>query len=114
MRQMRESGKTYQEIADHYGVSRQCIQQHLGTYSPNKFIASSIRPVIYEGLREWMLKNKVGYTEMIRRIGKTMTMPPVKKCMREKLTGRIRLSISDVDDILRVTGLTYEEAFRRA
>ena len=99
--EMRLRGKTLQEIADHYGCSRQNVHQVLGTIvtDPNK------TSCIYAGLTEWMRVNGCTKKDMAIRIG----MPVAT--LGYNLRGINSMKIDTVFKILKLTGLTFEEAF---
>lgn len=107
---LREQGMTYQQIADHFGISYQAVAQTLAKYNPNKFCFVRPSGCVYTGLRNWMNKNKVGISEFVRRCG-------VENCYCNKnrmvgyLSGKTDPPKRTIDKILAVTGLTYEEAF---
>ena len=64
---MRESGMTYESIAQQFGVSRQAVFDAIKKKSkPYKISPSS---VIYSGLRTWMSKNRVSVSKMERETG---------------------------------------------
>lgn len=99
---MREEGKTYREIAEAMGVTRQRALQMV-RYTPGNYLhVAALQDVPYEGLREWMLENEVGITELGRRCGCGVDRA-VKGGGCQKYT---------IDAILRVTGMDYETCFK--
>lgn len=106
----RDKGLTYQQIADKYGVTRQNVGIACAKYNPNKFRFQSEDKVIYPNLRNWMNTNKVGVSELLRR----MRMSPGTgnhSMMRAVLRGKSNPRKALVDTLLSVTGMTYEELF---
>lgn len=95
----RNTGMTYQQIADRFGVSKQnvhcCVKKHGG--------AINVRSdaVVFPGLRRWMEANHVRIAELERRSG--------VKLRRELRVGR--LNSAKINAVLGATGLSYEEAF---
>ena len=107
IRKMHDSGLTYDEIGHIFGISRQAVHQ-LANRRINKgdyFNESTTGRIKYDGLRNWMLENRVGLTELTRRCGHTK--------LYASLIGNSEPSKSAIDAILEVTGLTYEECFKK-
>jgi transposase len=107
---LRKQGLTNKEIAEKLGLSRQTVGQILATYNPSYFRHFDEKGCIYKGLREWLNKNKVSRTELIRRTG---YLPHTTKIERLSLClkGEVEFKKCEIDDILAITGLTYEQAF---
>jgi hypothetical protein len=98
---LRAAGKTYAEIGEKLGVTRQRAKQ-LEQYTPGDYLhVYALWAIPYKGLREWMLANRVSISELGRRCG-----IGVERAVRgggcQKYT---------IDAILRVTGLDYETCF---
>lgn len=68
-----------------------------------RFRESSVSKVKYTGLRKWMIKNRINIAELERQCRCRLMQCLVKEFEPRKST---------IDDILRVTGLTYEECFK--
>lgn len=111
MREMHESGMTYQAIADEFGVTQQRVHQIIGSRNVAHFNYVTKDRCIFEGLRNWMNENEVCVAELTRRVYHN-GQPTNRERIRKKLMGN-QATIEFVDRILNVTGLTYEEAFRR-
>lgn len=111
MREMHESGMTYQAIADEFGITQQRVHQIIGGRNVALFNYVTKDRCIFEGLRNWMNKNEVCVAELTRRIYHN-GLPANRERVREKLMGN-KATIEFVDRILDITGLTYEEAFKR-
>ena len=99
-------GFTYQEIADRFQVSKQRIGQ-IFSMSESRY-----SKIIYPGIRSWMIENNVTVQELNRR------MRPEKRTkgnngLFEKLRGEREITPEEIERLLRVTGLTFEEAFGR-
>ena len=67
MRQMRDKGVKYRDIAAKFGVSYQYVAQVCRPYNPDKYRPISNR-CVYPNLLQWMHENKVGYGELLRRM----------------------------------------------
>ena len=100
---LREQGMTYDAIAKRYGVTRQAVQDSI---SRHKNRTTYIKPttVIFPGLRQWMTEHHV-------RVGRAGAQDGVGIFGQALSAGRI--SNQSIERILAVTGLTYEQAFRR-
>ena len=109
--QMRIDGYTYlQQIADKYGVTRQCIQQKLSVIAGN----AKPRPkgiderVVYPNLAKWMLENRIPKYKLSEMVGMTT------KCtagITMKLYGERDFSMSEIKKLLEITGQTFEYLF---
>jgi len=99
---LREQGMTYDAIAKRYGVTRQAVQDSISRQkTPPPYINPAT--VIFPGLRQWMTEHHVRVAELERRTGRHL---------RQALSAG-RISNQSIERILAVTGLTYEQAFRR-
>lgn len=103
-------GYSYGEIAKKFGCSRQNIQQIFGGLKkPRK----SINRIIYLGIKKYMEDNRIGYTELLKSMYPEELVKNSKRtCLRMKLTGESNISVQEAKRILKVTGMTFEEAFR--
>ena len=109
-RELREQGMTYQKIADELGVTKAYIAQLVSGFNPRYFRAITEEACIYPGLREWMNDNKVGRSELVRRMGKH-TWPATVSTLSYVMRGDHEPTKGTIDSILKVTGMTYEECF---
>ena len=105
----RENGLTYVEIAEKYGVSKQCVHQACGKHSPSRFRYNN--SCIYLGLRRWMNDNKISIGELLRRMDMVVHTSNYQS-IQQKLLGRTEMKMSDIDKLIEITGMTYEELFR--
>lgn len=105
---LREKGLTYREIGKLFNMSYQYIHQCVTKYNsavqlPPRSIAV-IDKVRYEGLAKWMLNNSISVNRL------------AVLCDADKLGcilyGNNEPSKKNIDAILKVTGLTYEECFK--
>ena len=110
MANMRDSGKTYQEIAEKFNISKQRVYQIIGSNGPKFFRHITATGCIYNGVRQWMNDNKVSITEMTRRLYGNYS-PVNFNRVRNKLNGSASITKKYIDKILEITGLTYEVAF---
>ena len=101
---MRLEGKTFQEIGEHFAVSKQCIQQMLP--KRRKKLEEAIQSCIYPNIARWMEEHEAGYAEIARQCGR------LPQTVGNALSGRTGPSKTLIDQILQVIGLTYEQAFK--
>lgn len=111
MRQMHEDGKTYQEIGDMFGVSRQRIFQMIGGGDVKFFRKITPSQCIYKGIRKYMNDNKVSMMEMSRKVYGN-TSPNNYQKTKGWLNGSLEIAKGRIDKLLAVTGLSYEVAFK--
>ena len=108
----RKKGLTYREIAKKYGVTYQAVACSIGKADPTRFRPYTEDQVVYPILREWLNDNKVSKKEFIRRMG---NIPGgTNMCTMDSwLKGKTYPSKQNIDLMLMVTGLAYEELFYR-
>lgn len=110
MFKMRLDGATYQEIADKYKVTRQCVEQILKMREPHRVQSTKkYEKIIFKGLKEWMMKNNISIIDIHRKISKGESPNP--HCTRLKLTGLRDFSYSEIRIIMEFSGLTFEQLF---
>ena len=113
-RELRMQGLTFEEIGKRLGVSKQRASQCCAGMNPEATAwachKEDLDSIIYEGLKKWMLENKVSVPEMMRRIGMD-TGSSCSKHFRNRLEGKTQLPISEIKKILAVTGGTFEQMF---
>lgn len=106
---MRLIGRSLQEIADHFGCSKQCISDVIFKTSDELCGIRAKRKTtckcVYPNIAKWMEENRASYADIAGGRSNEQTF-------RRFLTNRgVSTSKNVVDRILQVTGLTYEEAF---
>jgi transcriptional regulator with XRE-family HTH domain len=109
----RDSGMTYEQIAEMFGVSKQRVAQACGKYQPSKFQFITEKGCIYPNWRNWMNKNKVSKIELVRRMGYVNSPSAASVTLREYMTGKNDMRKSYIDKLLEVTGMSYEVLFYR-
>lgn len=107
---LRESGCTYEEIGKALGCSKQYIAQLIGNRNPHQFQYIKKEGCAYPRLAEWMNKNEVSRSEFVRRMGLLSLSENILRFSRI-LRGETDLKKTDIDRMLKVTGMTYEELF---
>lgn len=102
--EMSLDGATFQEIADAFGVSRQCIEQGLTRKiwrAPKKF------ECVFPVLKRWLDEQRLS----ISRFNKAAKVCKYSDSLRRKLAGDHAFTMHEIKAILAYTGLTFEEAF---
>ena len=105
-------GLTYKEIADKYGVSRQNVSIACAKMNIKRFQLHPPERIVFPDMRKWMNGNKVSVLELTRRMG-LVTAPNNVNKVRLLLKGKSNPRKSDIDKLIKITGLTYEKLFRR-
>ena len=109
---LRDQGLTYREIAARLGVSYQAVAQVCAKHGFAQFRKIQPDGCVYPGLRNWMNEHFVSRQELYRRmydgrpcIGKA---PHI---IADRLRGKSTWRMDEIDRLLDVTNLTYEELF---
>lgn len=113
VKEMRREGKTFQQIADAIGVSRQRAHQ---LYNKNEkrndyYHAWTEKRCIFHSLRDWFNIHRFNTKDILEQIGL-----PVSRSneihLRRILNGDATMKKDDIDLLIGLTGMTYEELFR--
>ena len=106
MKHLLEDDMNYSEIARKLNVSRQAVHQAVTRYKNKTFVKPTT--CVYPGLRNWMNANRVKVSAFIRLCDSSGKSD---RTIRYYLNGEKDMRKSTIDTILKVTGLTYEQAF---
>lgn len=105
---MRLDGATFQEIGDAHGITsngaRSAIMRSIGLCDKPK---KSIERIVYPAIRNWLTEHQMSKRKFSSQIGVSVAH------VTNILNGKVNPTIKIANKILSVTGLTYEEAFRR-
>ena len=101
---MRLEGASFSEIGNHFGVSKQCIQQILPVPEKSR-VEMSANSCVYKGISKWMLENGISYSKLARYSGVSTA------CIFKFLTGKGSANKTTIDKILDATQMSYEAAF---
>lgn len=101
---MAVNGMSYQEIGEHYGLTRERVRQILSGAYPVS--GRPIKNCIFPGLLCWMINNWENMKSMCSNIGLMSYQALVNK-----MRGKTEFTLSEIRAILAYTGLTFEEAF---
>ena len=110
--EMRKQGMTYREIGECFGVTYEGIRLVLAHMEPQEryFRAVTEKRCIYPGIREWMNQEKISPRRLAAMMGYS-TYTGVVRSLGDRLSGRAEIRIGDIRNILRISGMTFEEAF---
>lgn len=103
-----KTGKTYEQVAERYGISRARVGQILGKRNKCHFHALSPEQCVYPNLRKWLNENQISRAEFCRRMCGEGSKISWFSAM---LKGKGNPSKSTIDKMLEVSGMTYEELF---
>lgn len=104
---MRLEGRSLREIGDHFGVSHERIRNMLPRDDRINHPIKSVQTCIYPNIRAWMQENRCTYEKFARMIGCTGAS------LRSWMRGESSPKKSNIDKLLSMTGLSYEDAFWR-
>lgn len=102
VRRLHSKGLTYEEIGEIFGVSKQRVFEIAHSKDGDGFHVNAIVKIKYVGLRNWMLEHRVKISDLEKQCGSRM---------HKSLTGECDPSKKNIDKILAITGMTYEECF---
>lgn len=110
----RKAGMTFEEIARKHGVSRQAVECSLRKTGEkrggSKFRVFTEKTCIYPNLRRWLNENRVTQQKFALLVGRNLAASN-SSSVGTWLKGKSYPLKENIDQILLVTGLTYEELF---
>lgn len=109
-RQLRDQGLTYREIAEKCGVSKQAVHIACRAGNTSWFRPFKDESCVYPRLKDWLNANKVSGVALVSLMGDIANSHRVPKWYAI-LRGERELAKSDIDNLIKVTGMTYEELF---
>lgn len=109
----RDSGMTYEQIAEMFGVSKQRVAQVCGKYNPRYWQYIHETGCIYPNLRKWMNENKVSKVELARRMDYVNSPAAASVALKNYMTGKAVMTKAYIDKLLKATGMSYEALFDR-
>lgn len=104
---MRLNGSTFEEIAEHFNVTKQHIQHVLSCPTARQGNRNTLGKCIYTGLKRWCISSGTSLYELFDKINCFPTRNSLYKCAR----GEQLMRIDQIREILAFTGLSFEEAF---
>lgn len=111
----RKQGMRLQEIADEFGVSRQCVAQALYDHGcTDRFLRYREAECAYPEMRTWLNDNRITREAFGRIISKASSYGGGwHKACQKKLDGTLQFKQGEIDRLLAASGMTYEQLFRR-
>lgn len=102
------AGESLASLGQKYGVSRQRIAQLVGGTGDRYYTIK--RRSKYPGLDNWMVKNRITYAYLCKLMG---YKPSVASQVRvgNICQGEIDPRKKDIDKLIKISGLSYEELF---
>jgi transcriptional regulator with XRE-family HTH domain len=108
-RSERANGLTLREIAAKYGVSYQRVHQACGKQGVGHFRTN--RAVVYPNICKWINTNKITTSELVRRMDLVVHAHNIDR-IRNILLGRAEPRKHEIDKLIEITGMSYDELFR--
>lgn len=109
----RMQGLTHTEIAALFGVSHQHVAQTISQRSTSRFRPYKPSECVYDGLREWMNREKISRRDIARVLyGEPFPGGGWTNRLHNKLTGKSGWRMCEIDKLCDASGLTYEQLFR--
>ena len=110
---LRKQGLTYREIAAQLGVTYQAVAQVCAKRSDTQFRKILPDGCVYPVLRDWMNEHRVSRQELYRLMNNGE--PCIGKAphiIANRLRGESGWKMDEINKLLDITGMTYEELFR--
>jgi transcriptional regulator with XRE-family HTH domain len=112
IKQLAREGVSVLELARQFGVSRTRIYQILDEDKIALFKVTTEEQCIYPKWRNWMNENRVSKQDLLRQLG-LVNANVNRSRLRAYMTGQCYPQKHTIDDLIRITGLTFEELFYR-
>lgn len=103
---MRLEGKSFQEIANQFGVSRQNIHRILNGVC-ERTPRRSLDTVVFPEIRNYMSENRLSFNSFSNLLGISVG------AVINGLCGKNDITKNFIDRVLDTTGMTYEQAFKK-
>lgn len=114
MFEMRIRGCTLQEIGDEYGITRERVRQIMqSSISRSTSMIRGREGIIYPNISKWLKDNDVSLEEFKSALQIEQNLK-YKNATRLShiLKGKGEFSMSEIRGILKITNMTFEEAFQ--
>lgn len=110
---LREQGKTYQEIGEMYGISKQRVEKCIKDF--NDLVGDkprNIECIPYKGIYEYLKNNpKISVTSLIKEIT-NYTNITSRERIRNLFKGtNTQITIKEIKKLIEITGKPFEELF---
>jgi transposase-like protein len=97
------NGESHRAVGEKFGVSKQYVQSLIPARGIR--MEAAAESCVYPNIAEWMRENKMGFSKIARAIGMT------PQTVRHSLTGEGEPRKYLIDSMLKLTEMTYEQAF---
>ena len=111
MQELFNSGLTYREIGEVAGISKQRVFQIIGNTDRTKFRDLTKEQCVFDGLRRYLNENRISIVALTRKIYGDCGGAKYSRLKDALKSSRGLITMTKINKILSVTGLTYEEAF---
>lgn len=113
IREMYDSGMTLVQIADKLGLTKQRVHQIVRiNQGLSEFQLNKINLVLFPAIRDWMIGYKITLKAFCDAVAEEMNSEVPASCVERFLTTGSKTSIILIQSILKVTGMSFEEAFK--
>lgn len=113
IREMYDSGMTLLQIADKLGLTKQRVHQIVRKNMDfTEHQKEKINLVLFPVIRDWMIGYKVTLKAFCDAVAEEMNREVPASCVERFLTTGSKTSIGLIQSILKVTGMSFEEAFK--
>lgn len=106
------NGASFAEIADRFGVTRQCIHLYY-TQHKNKGYrnSTSFRKVVFQGIADYMQEHHLSIKRFAMTVFKDPTESQIHSLYLFVIGKSTQVPLATIDAILRCIGKPFEEAF---
>ena len=110
---MRGEGRTFRVIAEHFGVSKQCVESGLARRKmKRRKHADLFESIPYDGLRRWVEKDERLTLGKLAMITFGNQNPEAKAKLTRMFNGQdVRLTVRSINNLCEASGMTFEELF---
>ena len=111
-REERKKGRTYQDIADGYGVSRQMVAQACSPFETLRFRVVKPEDCVYVNIRNFLNKKRMSRKTLVYALGLepcTNNYYSINAVLRGQSDPRKSL----IDKLMILTGFSYQQLFER-
>lgn len=113
IKEMYDSGMTLAEIAVKEGLTKQRVHQIVRKDTGiTEFQLDKINLVLFPAIRDWMIGYKITLKEFCDTVSKTYHNEVSANSVEKFLINGSKTSVCLIQDILKVTGMSFEEAFK--
>lgn len=116
IRAMRADGKTYKEIAEHFGSSKQYIYQLMHRAGYTRRYQRDIDKIRYQGVYELFQNDpRMSFSKFQKLFSNGNNNEKLYQCLRNYVTGKCdscTVTINNIKNVTEATGMTFEYLFK--